>query len=337
MKKKIVFTVLLMYLLFTLYSTSVFAEEESKEIQKSGFFTHQIIFELTENLTDKPINPLETQKVDINVKFKLDIGSLAKWFFFKRRIGRLLIFGPSYILKIKALPKSSINISISECPAWCSAKLDTEMFEFSFKDIYNNKESFVEKTIHLEYTINENATALETGDIEIEAVFKGAGSLNTISNVIMIPVTVAYKPDILVEAETELAITPLQNNTTTVNITNKGNGDSIILFNYIIPENWTITFDEENFILRVNETKQIKLTVNPPKEFTNQTINFSLKPKSTASLYEGTPIVLSIKFINNGSSLHKEDGKDFLIVGIIIIIIIILLVITFLFLRRIKK
>ncbi len=98
MNKKIIFAISVMYLLFTLASPIVFAEQESEQIQSSGIFGTKISFEFTKNLTDEPINPLETQEVDINVKFKLDIGSFSKWFFFKRRIGRLLMFGPSYIL-----------------------------------------------------------------------------------------------------------------------------------------------------------------------------------------------------------------------------------------------
>jgi len=336
MKKKIIFSVLLMYLLCNLASPIVMAEDESEQTQIFSIFTPEIGFDFTENITGEPLNPLQTQEIDIKVKFKLEMSSIAKWFFFKRRIGRLLLFGTSYIFKFKALPKSNLNITISESPTWCSANIDTNTLEISFADIGANRNSTVEKTFKLEFTVNENATALDNGDIKIQADFLGLGGIKVTTNSTTIPVIVAYEPDIIVETISELTIPPLQNNTVPINITNNGNGDSQISILYITPENWTATFDLESLILKVNETRQITLTVNPPKEFSNQTINFSFIPRSTAGLYEGAPVVSSIDFINDGS-LKEEGTQDVAIVGIIILIIIILLVVTFLLLRKKKQ
>jgi len=336
MKKKILFIVLAMYLLCTLASPIVFAEEKSEQIQIFSIFTPEISFEFTKNLTDEPINPLQIQEVDIKINFKLDMGSLAKWFFFKRRIGRLLLFGPGNILKFRGAPKSNLTISISECPTWCSAIIDTNIFEFDFDDINKNKGSSVEKTVKLEFIVNENATALEKGDIKILAEFMGRWTIKGVSNSTIIPVTVAYIPDLLVEVESELIIPPLQNTTVPINVTNNGNGDSKISILFTNPENWTTIFDQQEFILKVNETVQITLTINPTKDFTNQTIDFSFIPKSSAGEYEGVPVISSIKFINDGS-LKEEGGQDVIIVGIIILVIIIILVVTFLLLRKKKQ
>ena len=239
------------------------------------------------------------------------------------------------MLLINKLPKSNLTISISESPTWCTTKLDTELFEFSFSDI-KNKSSSVEKTVKLEYTVNENATALEKEDIVILADFMGLWTIKGASNSTIIPVTVAYVPDLLVEAESELIIPPLQNTTIPINITNNGNGDSIISINCITPENWTITLDSEILTLKVSETGQITLTVNPPKEFDNQTINFSFIPRFTTGLYEGTPVITSINFINDGS-LEEEGIHEGIIIGIIILVIIIILIVTYLFLKKKKQ
>jgi hypothetical protein len=336
MDKKIIISVLLLYLFCTLASPIVMAEEKSEQIQIMSISTPEISFEFTENLTGEPINPLQTQEVNMKVKFKLEMSSIAKWFFFKRRIGRLLLFGPSYIFKFKALPKSNLSINISGSPTWCSANIDTDTLDISFADIGANKNSTVEKTFKLEFTVNENAAALDNGEIKIQADFLGLGGIKATTNSITIPVIVAYVPDIIVETESELTIAPLKNTTVPINLTNNANGDSIISILYITPENWTATFDQESLTLKVNETKQIILIVNPPKEFSNQTINISFIPKSTAGLYEGAPIISSINFINDGS-LKEEAGQDVMIVGIIIIIIIILMVFTFLLLRKKKQ
>lgn len=327
MKKKIIFTILVIYLFSILASPTVFAEQK---IQTSGFFNSEISFEFTENLTFQPINPLQTQEVEIKVKFKLDMGSIAKWFFFNRRIGRLILFGPGYFLKIKGQPKATLNLTLDYPEELCTAALDTNTLTFE----YDN--TFKEATTKLTFNVNENAKALEKGDIKIQADFMGHWTIKGASNSTNVSFLVAYVPNILVEAESEFTIPPLQNTTIPINITNNGNGDSTILFNYVTPENWTTSFNEEDFVLKVNETKQIILTVNPPKEFTNQTINFSFTPRSTPGLYEGKPVILNINFINDGS-LEEEVGKDVLIVGIIILIIIILLIITLLFLRKKKE
>ena len=330
MKKKIIFTVLAMYLLCTLASPIVFAEEKSEQKEVLGIFTPEISFEFTKNLTDEPINPLQTQEIDIKVKFRLNMGSLAKLFFFNRRIGRLILFGPGNVLRIRGTPKSNLTLSISECPTWCSAKIDTETFEFNLGD------SPIEKTIKLEFTVNENATALDKGDIKIQADFMGRWTIKAVTNSTTIPVTVAYIPELFIEVESEFIIPPLQNTTVPINITNNGNGDSIIFISYNTPENWTATFDQENFTLKINETKQITLTVNPPKGFTNQTIDFSFISILTGGLYPGTPFVFSMIFINDGS-LKEEGGQEVLVVGIIILVIIIILLVTFLLLRKKKQ
>jgi len=336
MKKIIIFPVLVIYLFCVLASPIVFAEEIPEKTQAVGIFTPEISFEYTKNLTDEPIAALQKQEVDIKVKFKLDMGSIAKWLFFKRRIGRVLLFGPGYLLKIKGLPESNLTISISECPTWCTANIDTDVFEFSFDDISKNADSSVEKTVKLEFTVNENATALLTDAIEIQAEFMGISAINAITKSTTINVKVAYEPDILFEAVSELLIPPLKNTTLPINITNNGNGDSIISIQFINPENWTATFDQEVFTLKVNETIQITFTINPPKEFNNQTINFSFIPKSTVGEYQGAPVNSSIIFINDGS-LEEEGGHDVLVVGIIILIIIIIMVVTYLFLIRKKQ
>jgi hypothetical protein len=335
MKKKIIIIVLSMYLFCTLASPIVFAEEESEKVQALSIFPSEINIEFSNNLTDEPISPLQKQEVDIKVKFKLDMSSIGKWFFFKRRIGRAIMFGISYIIKMKSLPNSNLSVKISESPAWCSVTIDTNSFVFNLNDLYKSKDSSVEKTVKLEYPVNENAPALEKGEIKIQADFIGFGGIKATSNSTSIFITTAFIPNLVIEAESELVIPPLQNTTVPINITNNGNGDSIISIIYTNPENWTTTFDLEEFTIQKNETKQVNLTVYPPKEFTNQTINISFIPKPITGEYEEQYFTSSIIFINDGS-LEEKGIQDVLVVGIIILIIIILLVFILLFLGKKK-
>lgn len=156
-KKIMLLAILTMYISFALASPIVFADEN----QSSGLFKSEISFDVSTNLTD-PINPSQKTEVGIKVKYRLDMGPFAKWFFFKRRIGRLMLFGPGYFLKIKGIPQTTVNLSIA-VPEWCTAELDYYSLKFDIDNV------FTENTVKLNFTINENAEALEKGDITISA------------------------------------------------------------------------------------------------------------------------------------------------------------------------
>jgi hypothetical protein len=338
MNKKIMpLAVLMIYISFALASPIVFAEEN----QSSGLFKSEISFDISTDLS-APIDPSQPTKVEIKVKYKLDMGPLAKWFFFKRRIGRLMLFGPGYFLKIKGIPQANATLSITDFPEWCTAvELDKKTLTFEL----NNE--FVEDTVTLTFTIDENATALDKGDIVLSAessipwgkilkktllTFPGATNITSIS------VQVAYKSDIAIESESELTVPPLQNNTVPINITNNGNGKSTVAVQVETPENWNITLDPEEITLDVGQTKQMFLTYIPPEDFSDQSISLTFTPKSTSGEYEGTQVTSSITFHNDGS-LKEDGGMDFSIIILILIsiIVIIAIIAVILLLRRKKK
>ena len=96
MKKTILmFAIIGMFLSTTLLSPVILADEETTEDNGSGLFQSEINFEI-ENEINGTIQPGETKTVEFKVKYKLAVGNLAKWFLFKRRIGRLLLFGLGY-------------------------------------------------------------------------------------------------------------------------------------------------------------------------------------------------------------------------------------------------
>jgi len=345
MKKKIMLiAVLMIYISFALFSPIVFAEDTSEGNQSSGLFKSEIGFDVSTDLT-APIDSSQTTKVEIKVKYRLDMGPLAKWFFFKRRIGRLMLFGPGYFLKIKGIPQATVNLTITEVPDWCTAKLDTTALTFELnKKILDNE--ITEQIVKLEFTINEDAKSLEKGDIVVSAessipwgkIFKKPiltlpGATNTTS----ISVQVAYKSDISINAESELTVPPLQNNVVPINITNNGNGKSDVAVKFSTPENWNITFDQYVITLDVGETQQMNLMYIPPRDFSDQTVDITFIPISTEGYYQGTPVAFNINFHNDGS-LKEEGGMDLSILLLIIpIFVVIAIIVAILLLRRKKQ
>ena len=94
MKKKIILlTVIGIYLTFALSSPIVLAEDTSEDNGGSGIFSSEIQFDVDSEI-EEPIQPTGSKEISFKVKFKLlNIGPIAKWFFFNRRIGRVIMFG----------------------------------------------------------------------------------------------------------------------------------------------------------------------------------------------------------------------------------------------------
>jgi hypothetical protein len=323
-KKIILLTVIGIYLTFALSSPIILAEDN----EGSGLFSSEIEFEGYSEIED-PISPSGSEETTFKVKLKLNISSIAKWLFFNRRIGRVIMFGFGYIFKfLGQLPKANLTLSI-EKPDWCQVELDKETVEFD----YNNEFEVAE--VKLKITLNETVPALEKSDIKITANYPGIGRIAANSNNTTISFMPKYVSNIIVEAEKELTISPLKENLVPINITNNGNGESSVSIQVSDPENWNITLEQEEITIGVGKTKQAKMFVTPPKGFDNETIPITFIPISTVDDVDdihrkGTNVVFGVTFYNDGI-LEDGDGEldliMILIIGIIVIIVIILLTI----------
>jgi len=299
----------------------------------------------TEAEFEKPLNIGEQKEIEIQVKYKLNIGSIAK-LFFGRRIIRTLLFGPSYFFKLfSGDPKVNVKLSVeSPDPEWCMANVEPSKLEFTLKrDITEGKT----KTITLTYILNETAPALVNESIIINANFNGIGSIKGASDTISIPIIPEYISDIVASADSEFTIPPLENYSFPVNVTNNGNGETNVSFEIEEPDNWNISLNCEEVIVPVNETKQMSITVKPPKGFNNSTIALTLKSKSTGefeedpSVLEGKTVSLSFTFYDDGSLIEDDKDEDITIdttlLIIVLFVIIIIIVIIFIIKRIISK
>lgn len=340
MNKKIIITALLAILLIsTISSPLTGAKTTSEEDEESnGIFGSEISIEKDKEI-DEPMGPSDSEKIEITVGFKLNIGSLAERLLFNRRIGRLILFGPGFILKfIRPLPKANVTLSVEGCPEWCNTTLDPSNLTFD----YDNE--FIKQKTTLTISINESPPALEQANIVVKAKYEGHWTIKAASNSTNISLLSAYKSKIEWEAETNHTIPPLKNTTIPINITNNGNGDTIVRIEIEDPpENWNISLDPEEITIpsdKDDNMRQIDLVVKPPKGFDEETLNLKVTSRSTPKegvddeYLIGESITFGITFYNDGSL--KEEGLevDTTILLIVIVVIILILVVAILLKRK---
>jgi hypothetical protein len=226
------------------------------------------------------------------------------------------------------------NLSITtENPEWCQVDLSEDYVVLD----YNSE--FQEATIFMNITLDKNAPALQKEYITITATYPGEGSVIDTTNSTNISFMPAYISNITAVAKSNYTITPNKENIISINVTNNGNGKSMVNLSGFEKENWNITTDQDN-IIEVGETKEIMIRVTPPKKFDNESISITLEPISTVenvddSYRQGNNVELSITFFNDGS-LKDEDDNDIDITSAIIIafVIIIILIIIYLIFRK---
>jgi len=319
MKKKVILiTIISIYLSFIILTPIISAAP-----------TAEITLE-TDAEIETPLKIGEQKEIELNVKYQLVLGDIAK-LFFGRRIIRFFLFGLSNTLKISGDPSITLNLSL-ESPEWCTANLEpTELMFTMDKAITDGKT----KTVKLTYIIDENATALVNESIKINANSNGVGSVPESSNTFPIQVVPEYKSDIITESKNEFTIPPLKNYSVLVNITNNGNGETSVSFEIEKPKDWNVSFSPEEIIIPATETKQVTVNViNPPKSFENETLIITMNPKSTIEDYEGdekdkegTPVTLSLTFLNDGSADNSDDEIGIIDITLLIVILLAVLII----------
>lgn len=342
MNKKIIISALLTILLTsTMLAPLTGAKTTSEDGEIIGILESEISIEKNKEI-DEPMGPLESENIKITVGFKLNINPLAKQLLFNRRIGRLILFGPGFILKLfRPLPKANITLSVDGCPDWCNATLDKSNMEID----YDNE--FIKQEATLTISVNENPPALEQANIIVKAKYAGHWTIKTASNNTNISLLSAYKSKIEWETETNQTIPPLKNTTIPINITNNGNRDTVLLIDVVDPpENWNISLDQENITIPIDEDdnmRQINLVVIPPRGFNKEIINLKLTSKSTPKegvgdeYLTGESIAFDITFYNDGSLKDEEGINIDTTILIIVIVIIILILIAAILLKRRKQ
>ena len=337
MNKKIaIITLSVIFLTVTFSPTSIVAKTSSADQQNFRFI--YVDSEISINVSsqiDKPVNISEAKKIDITIKYKLDIGESVAKFYFNRMIGRLILFR-----SINAdIPSAEINLSV-ECPKWCTATVTPSTVSIKISD------EFKEANAKVTFSINETAPALESNDITITAEYKNKNNwgIHDSNDEVTVSFMPEYVSGLTYELNADQNISPVNKTTIPINITNTGNGKAIVGIKIENPpENWNMSVDSE-ITISVGETKQVNLNVTPVKTFKNETIQLTLTPNSACSntsigdeYLKGDSVSLSVTLSNDGSYKEKEDTMGFEMLILIPIVVLVAAVILIVLLKRKKQ
>ena len=238
----------------------------------------------------------------------------------------------------KDIPSAEINLSV-ECPKWCTAAVEPSNVSIKISD------EFEEEKAKVTFSINKTAPAFESSNITIKAEYKNKNNwgIRDSSNKTTVSFMPTYVSGLDYEMEAKQNISPVNKTTIPINITNTGNGETIV--NIKIenpPKNWNIPVDSE-ITISAGTTKQINLIVTPVKTFKNETIQLTLTPNSTCSdtnigaeYLDGKSVSLSVTLSNDGS-FKEEDTPGFEMLILISIVVIVAVVTLIVLLKRKKQ
>ena len=335
MSKKFIIIMLLAILLTATVSSTTIAETPSDEDSSFEFaiVKSEIAIDASSQI-DSPIGSSGTKEIEITIQYRLDIGDIAARLLFNRRMGRFLLFGFGYIMKSKGMPSAEINLSV-ECPDWCTATLEPSGVTAEISNIFKEADEKVKLTI----SVNDTAPALEPGDVTVIAESQGSWGIGGSSNKTTISVMVAYDSALEINATTAMEISPTNETTIPISISNMGNGETKVNVSIVTAPEWNISFSQAEVTLSVGETKQIDMFVTPVKSFKNETIQLTFTPTSTSDedvdkkYIQGESVVFGITLLND-CSLDKENGIPVFEIFLVIVALVIVIICFFVIRQR---
>ncbi|MBN2065538.1 MAG: hypothetical protein JW771_01870 [Candidatus Thermoplasmatota archaeon] len=326
-KKFIIIVLLSLFLVATISSSTVIADEAQST--RLIYVDAEIVFDAPASI-DVPLASETTKRIDLNVKFKLNLGDLATRLLFNRRIGRLILFRSLD----KTIPSATIDLT-AECPAWCTATIEPANVTVAIDNQFNEAEAT------LTLVINGTAPALEEEEITITASFSNANwGIRDVTNSTTITFLPAYESNLTIDATEKIEVPPLNETAIPVNITNNGNGPSKVNISLgATTQHLNCSLSDTEVTIAKGETKEITLFVTPTKkDFTNLSLEVTVTPMSTSDAsvdekyLEGTPVSFTLVLANDGS---LDDGNG--IPGFelaLIVVALIALVVGFIIVKR---
>jgi len=298
------------------------------------FFWFNTTVEITvddPSLFDKPLPPGKPTEVNVTVKFKFDTPLLFPKFLIGTKLGKWIMFRD-----FNANMDAEINLKAVSTQNWCKVKLEQDKVK-----IKNMSTEFKEVKTKLEITIDKGTIALSKSMIKLQGNFtsKEKWGLQESGDSKEFPVTAGYDGTIAYTVENHtVKIPPLKTTNIPINITNKGNGNTSVKLDVSTEiENWSISFNQTEIILGLDETKTVYLNVTPNvKDFDNETIEIKLLPMLTEDTsLQGETVMFSLKLVNDGS-LKETRGLqvDTTILTALIVILIVVLILIILLKRK---
>ncbi len=288
----------------------------------------------------KPVSLNSSHKVNVSVSFKFELPQFFPKILIGTKIGNWVIFRD-----INHNMTADIKLNIEKIPEWCDAELEKEILTI------NNFTTDI-KTIKTKLYINisENAPALEKGKIELSAKFETESNWGLLPSSNQVNFTIYPEYIGLINAEFDLPknttklLLSTEKNTTLlpVNITNIGNGESIITIKIKeIQQNWNVSIETTEITLQPGKTSKININITTPKIIERQTMNLTLEitSKSNSSIDIDEKYLQGQTLELNSLELIKEDATektDFILITIALIVLLAFLIIIVFFLTKKK-
>jgi len=330
MKKPFIILLILSLTILSIYPQTIIAQSSTTKTSNSSsrFFWFNTTVETTidnPSLFDNPLPPDKPIEVNVIVKFKFDTPPLFPKFLIGTKLGNWIMFR-----NLNADMDAEINLKAESTQEWCKVKLQQDKVK-----IENISTEFKEVKTKIEITIDRGTLALSKSLVKLQGNFtsKEKWGLQESGDEKEFTVTVGYNGTIDYNIENHtIRIPPLKTTLIPINITNLGNGNTTVQTAIQgIPENWSISFNETQVKLGLDETKTVYLNVTPNiKDFDNETIEIKLVPMLTENTsLEGEKVNFSLKLVNDGS-LKKTKGLqiDTTILTVLIVVLIAVFVLT---------
>ena len=343
MKNKTLFiTIQIFMLVAIIISPEILAENQLYNLEETNslrIFKFDTITEISlYNELDKPVSLNTSYIVNLIISFKFKLPQFFPQLLLGTKLGNWIIFRD-----INHNMTANINLNLEKIPEWCEAEIENKTI--TIENI--TTEVKTKKTI-LNLKIKNDAPALEKEIVELSAKFESRSNWGLTLSEDKINFTILPKYIGLINAEfdlpnntTELFISTDKNMTLLpINITNIGNGESIITIKIKeIQQNWNISIDKPEIILLPGNTDKINVNITTPKNKERQTMNLTLEitSKSTSKTDVDEKYLQGVTLELSGLKLIKEETTekiDFTLVIIGLILILTILIIFYFFKKR---
>jgi hypothetical protein len=287
----------------------------------------------------KPVSLNSSHSIDVTISFKFELPQFFPRILLGTKIGNWVIFRDrNHNMTV------DIKLNLEKKPEWCDAEIENKII--TINNITTDTKTVKTK---LKIKINNDAPALEKETITLSAKFESESNwgLTPSEDIISFTITPEYVGLINAEFDlpkntTELVISTDKNTTLLpVNITNIGNGESIITITIKdIQQNWNISIDTPEITLIPSESNKINVNITTPQSKERQIMNLTLEitSKSTSETEIDETYLQGQTLELTGLKLIKDDTTekiDFTTITLgLIVILLSLIIITFFFKKK---
>ena len=317
MMKKTLSILLFTLLFFSLIIPSTIITRSEEEIKPTSILASYLKINWTHS--SKPIMPIDDLRVfSIKIDYSVTQGPLGR------------LFLPFFVGR-----QVDIKLDIIDTNPWCTANIATGTLTTQVQP----HGATTSQTAEISIELDKDAPAYGSGYVTVRAKVPKIGMIAGYEQDFTIKFKPAYLP--LIQAELPLGspikISPYIEKIIPINITNLGNGRTLLRFE-IVDRSESFNTTLEEIIIDVDEKKTAELVIFSDHKFDKEQIIIKMTPYLAANPTDfGQTLTLSLILKNDGSyseGLFEIDSTMIIIFLVIIILIIVHIAIAYKILKR---